>query len=219
MPRSPKPRRSPAAVVIAFLALFLALGGTAVGAKLITGKQVKDASLTGRDIKNGSVQAADLAAGAVAERAAGAVGAPGPAGPKGDGGPAGAVGATGPAGPVGPAGKDGKDGKDGEDGEDGQDGATGPAGPVALTYHTVNKTVTSGDSDTYTACPAGMSALGGGTKQDVNSSYVVLQQGPADGDDADFIADDGWHVRVRNANQNIVGLVVVVVCTTPTSVG
>lgn len=42
--------------VVAYLALFLALGGTAVAAKpLVTGADVEDGSLTGADIKNDSL--------------------------------------------------------------------------------------------------------------------------------------------------------------------
>lgn len=66
--------------VISFLALFVALGGTATAALLITGKNVKDGSLTGRDVKNGSLVAVDFGRG---QLPAGAPGAPGAAGAKG----------------------------------------------------------------------------------------------------------------------------------------
>jgi hypothetical protein len=49
------------ATVVAYLALFLALGGSAVAAKTaITGKQIKNSTITSVDIKNGSISGADL---------------------------------------------------------------------------------------------------------------------------------------------------------------
>ncbi len=57
-----RPRRPSAAMVVAFLALCVALSGTAVGEsavtsaqKLITGKQIKNRSVTGVDIKSNSL--------------------------------------------------------------------------------------------------------------------------------------------------------------------
>jgi hypothetical protein len=88
--------------VIATLALFIALGGTATaaGRLLITGADVQDHSLTGADIKNGSIGTSALSSlarlnlkGAQGPAglagAPGATGAAGPAGPQGDRGPAG----------------------------------------------------------------------------------------------------------------------------------
>jgi hypothetical protein len=46
--------------VVATLALFVALGGSAVAASQITGDQVKDGSLTGDDIKNESIKSKDV---------------------------------------------------------------------------------------------------------------------------------------------------------------
>jgi hypothetical protein len=84
-------RQSPA-MIVAMLALFVALTGTAVAttSALITGKQIKNNSITGADIKNKSIAVGDLAT-----KARGARGARGIAGP---------VGAQGPQGPAGPAG-------------------------------------------------------------------------------------------------------------------
>jgi hypothetical protein len=47
--------------VVAYLALFVALGGSAYAAATITGADVVDRSLTGVDIRNGSVRSADVA--------------------------------------------------------------------------------------------------------------------------------------------------------------
>jgi hypothetical protein len=108
--------------LIAMLALFVALGGTAgaAGVKLITGSGIKNGSLTGVDIKRGSItgkqlrngsitgldirdgtlrstdfSAADLAQLVGAKGNTGATGAQGPAGAKGDTGAIGPQGATG----------------------------------------------------------------------------------------------------------------------------
>jgi hypothetical protein len=103
------------------LALFVALGGTSFAASaatsavhLITGKQIKDASLTGKDIRDRSLSARDFAAG---ELPAGATGPQGPQGAPGDKGDPGAPGTP------------GADGAPGTPGAKGDTGATGPAGP------------------------------------------------------------------------------------------
>jgi len=56
-------RRPSPALVVALLALFVALGGPAQAARLITAKDVKRNSLTGKQIKNGSLSVADLSKG------------------------------------------------------------------------------------------------------------------------------------------------------------
>lgn len=89
--------------VLALLALFIAVGGTATAASgLINGKQIKPGTITAKQIKNRTITNAKLAPSArKALRGmrgpAGATGAPGAAGPAG---PRGATGATGPAGAV-----------------------------------------------------------------------------------------------------------------------
>jgi hypothetical protein len=92
-------RQSPA-VVLAMLALFVALTGTAVAttSALITGKQIKNSSITGADVKNKSLTAKDFK-GSVR----GARGPTGPAGAQGPQGAAGAPGAKGDKGDTGPA--------------------------------------------------------------------------------------------------------------------
>lgn len=96
-----RPRRPSPAMVVAFLALCVALSGTAAGEsavtaaqKLITGKQIKNHSVTGVDIKsnsltsgaikNQSLQRADFKLGELPAGPAGAKGEVGPQGPKGD---------------------------------------------------------------------------------------------------------------------------------------
>jgi uncharacterized protein YjbI with pentapeptide repeats len=46
--------------VVAYLALFVALGGTAFAAATITGRDVVNNSLTGADLRDGSVRTADV---------------------------------------------------------------------------------------------------------------------------------------------------------------
>lgn len=87
------------ATLIACLALFVSLSGTATAITLITGKNVKDGSLTGKDVKDGSLTKGDLAKGVV-------TGARGPAGPAGPAGEQGEQGLRGPQGPQGTAGTD-----------------------------------------------------------------------------------------------------------------
>src|SRR5690242_19109983 len=83
------------ALLVALVALFATMSGTAVAAKLITGK----------DVKNGSLQVKDLSAKARATLK-GATGPQGPAGPAGADGATGATGAAGPAGAPGISGRE-----------------------------------------------------------------------------------------------------------------
>jgi hypothetical protein len=85
--------------VVATLALFLSLaGGTAVAARLMTGRDVRDSSLTGKDVRDRSLTAKDLRRGIIRPPQPGPEGPTGPAGPAGQTGSAGADGAQGPAG-------------------------------------------------------------------------------------------------------------------------
>jgi len=105
-------------ILIASLALFVGLAGTATAGALISGAKVKDGSLTGKDvkgssltgkhIKNGSLTPEDLSTSARATLK----------------GPSGAPGAAGPQGPQGPQ------GVPGEQGAPGAQGAQGPHGVV-----------------------------------------------------------------------------------------
>ena len=99
---------------MAYLALFVALGGTSYAAVSInsadvvnnslTSGDIRNNSLTGRDVKERSLRATDFAAG---QLPAGTAGPPGASGPPGGPGPDGATG---------PAGANGVDGIDGADG-------------------------------------------------------------------------------------------------------
>jgi hypothetical protein len=85
-------RQSPS-LIVAMLALFIAMGGTAIAASsaLITGKQIKNASITGADVKNKSLTPKDFRGSVRGPRGLrGATGATGAKGDKGDTGPPGA---------------------------------------------------------------------------------------------------------------------------------
>jgi hypothetical protein len=86
--------------VIAVVALFIAIGGTATAASgLINGNKIKPGTISARQIKNKAITKAKLAPATVKSLR----GARGPAGPAGATGPAGAPGATGATGATGPA--------------------------------------------------------------------------------------------------------------------
>jgi hypothetical protein len=127
-------RHAPVAPVIALLALFVALGGTATAAHLITGKDVRNGSLSGADIRDGSIPAKKLSKGVQAALKRG--GGVGTAGTAGVAGTPGVAGAPGPAGAVGPA---------------GPSGGTGPTGPR-------------GPSDAFATAAASHVVSGAGTR-------------------------------------------------------
>lgn len=86
--------------VVAYLALFAALGGTAFAATKIGSKQIKDNSIKSRDIKNRTIATKDIAVKArnALKGQVGAQGAPGAQGERGPQGETGAPGAQGPSG-------------------------------------------------------------------------------------------------------------------------
>lgn len=94
--------------LVAYLALFLALGGTsayAAGAlpkASVGAKQLKKSAVNSAKVKDGSLRGADFAAGQLPAGATGPqgpAGAQGPVGPQGETGPRGERGLTGPQGP------------------------------------------------------------------------------------------------------------------------
>jgi hypothetical protein len=93
------------ATVIASIALFVSLSGSAMAGILITGANVKNGTLTGVDVKNESLGTVDVRNGSLLpiDFKPGKL----PAGPQGPAGPAGPAGGQGPAGPAGPSGVSG----------------------------------------------------------------------------------------------------------------
>ena len=100
--------------LVAYLALFVALGGSSYAAVTIGSAQIKDNSVTSKDLKNNGIRSRDIRNGTIVGRdvakgtllranfksgqlPTGSRGATGPAGPQGP------QGATGPAGPRGPS--------------------------------------------------------------------------------------------------------------------
>ena len=79
-------RRPSPALVLSFVAVFLAATGGAVAGVQIGGKQIKDGSIAGKDVKNNSLSGTDIKGDV-----------------RGPEGPRGARGAQGPAGPAGSA--------------------------------------------------------------------------------------------------------------------
>ena len=153
MSRLPRPRH---ATVVAYLALFVALGGTSYAAITVTGSNVTDESLTGQDVRDGSLRSrdvenntltsSDVRDSSLRERdflpgslPQGERGPAGPEGAKGDTGPVGPPGPSvsgsteGPAGPAGPAGPVGPAGPAGPAGTKGDSGPTGERGPAGTT--------------------------------------------------------------------------------------
>ena len=144
--------------VVAYLALFVALGGTSYAAirlpaNSVGAKQIKKNAVRSSDVKNASLAAIDFKAGQLPAGARGAQGLPGARGAAGGTGPAGARGAAGDTGPAGatgpqgakgdpcppsdllcrgPKGDTGATGAAGPQGAKGDTGATGAAGPQGL---------------------------------------------------------------------------------------
>lgn len=172
---------------VAYLALFVALGGSAYAAVTITGKNIKDGTISGRDVKNRSLGTSKLSATAVGSL----TGRRGPAGSQGD---------SGGRGPIGPK---------GETGSAGPQGTSGPAGPSGVSgweYRvSEGKYLPSGVSNpTQANCPAGKKALGGGASATYANAYVIDSAPTNDG--------TGWVVRSRNTSPSPATVYAWVIC-------
>jgi hypothetical protein len=178
--------------VVAYLALCVALGGSAYAAATLTGANIKDRTITGRDVKNGSLGPSKLS-GATIASLAGERGPAGPPGPKGDMGEAGPAGATGPAGPQ---------------------GAPGPAGPRGASgiggweYRVSSgaRMAPGADALTQVACPSGKRAIGGGGSSTYSGAFLSTSA-PADG-------ATGWTVTGRNPSSTAATVYAWVICAT-----
>jgi hypothetical protein len=145
-------RRGPTpSIAVAGVALFIALGGTAVAAAgLIHSGDIAPGAVTSKAIRNDGVKPWDLntrtkellhgakgVAGAKGDTGVsgspGANGANGPSGANGADGTNGANGANGANGPNGANGADGTNGTDGTDGTNGTDGTDGTIAPLSAT--------------------------------------------------------------------------------------
>jgi hypothetical protein len=118
--------------LVAYLALFLALGGTSYAA----GSALMPNSVGSRHVMDRSLLAQDFKAGELPRARRGKRGLTGPEGPRGyvgSQGPKGETGGRGPAGVPGAAGQAGAPGARGEKGDPGLAGARGPVGPTGPT--------------------------------------------------------------------------------------
>lgn len=112
-------------IVIAGLALFAVLGGSAVAATgLIQAGDIAAGAVTGRAIRSGAVEPKDLSVGTRALL----TGTPGVSGAGGETGPPGTAGTNGANGPNGANGAEGAKGTNGTNGANGANGANGPNG-------------------------------------------------------------------------------------------
>jgi Collagen triple helix repeat (20 copies) len=178
-------------IAVAYLALFVALGGGAYAATTITGSMIKDKTITSRDIKDRTLGTKKLSVDAV-RSLAGQPGPAGPQGPRGDNGPAGATGPKGDTGPAGPQ------------------GVPGPAGPVGVSdwEYRVNSPgfdIASGkDGGAAIFCSPGKHAFGGGASVDSYRTYVT-SSAPADG-------GTGWVAHFNNTSSTTVTVYAWVIC-------
>ena len=166
---------------VAYLALFVALGGSAYAAATVTGSNIKDGTVTGKDVKNSSLGAGKLSPTAVSSL----TGKPGPAGPQGE------KGAPGPGGPQGPTGPKGETGPIGPQGAYGQTGSPGLTG-WALKISTPRSAAPGQPGTVDILCPDDTVALGGGASTDNVQTYVV--------DNAPLDGGVGWGAKFRNTS-------------------
>jgi hypothetical protein len=170
--------------VVAYLALFAAIGGSAYAVTTVTGKSIKNGTITGRDVKNHSLEATELTARAVSSL----MGQRGPEGPAGETGERGPIGPAGPVGPAGPAGPKGATGQAGPQGPSGVPGSSGVSGWAMRTSQGVSFPADDVKS-IQVDCPVGTKALGGG-----GSGYLgmtLVQSAPTD-------PGTGWIATYRN---------------------
>jgi Collagen triple helix repeat (20 copies) len=222
-------RRPSTAMAVAFVALFLAVSGTATAAHLITGRQIARNAITGKHVRDHSLSARDFS-GSVAGPAGpaglngprGFTGAKGERGPQGDRGVQGERGLPGEAANQGLPGKDGKDGKDGRNGEDGEDGddgrdgkdghdgrdgkdgRDGPAGFNGVIVKTAGLLVPPGShgTDASVECDSTQKVVGGGFHVvDSLAGWTQTLSSYPDG--------RAWKVRLGNTgtNQDLTGTV------------
>lgn len=146
-------------IVATTVATLLIGAGTAEGARLVTGKQVKNGSLTGQDVKDRSLSTRDLST----DTRAALKGPRGDRGPKGDTTTVNGDVVTGPMGPQGPR------GDQGPKGETGERGAQGPKGDPG----TIRSTYVKQSDGTFVECNDGDFATGGGADSWFSRPRVV----------------------------------------------
>jgi Collagen triple helix repeat (20 copies) len=191
---------------LGFLALFVALSGTAYAASLprnsVGTAQLKRNAVTSPKVKPASLLASDFRQGQLPA---------GPQGPQGPRGPQGATGPRGPEGATGARGAEGATGARGAEGPPGSQGPQGPQGPAGATNVTVRQgPVGVGEATVF--CNAGEVAVGGGGfTQDPAEPTFLASSGPTAP-----VQAQGWSViagRVGGAASQAV--TAIVVCAAP----
>jgi hypothetical protein len=174
--------------VIALLALFLALGGTAFGAaSLINGSQIKPHTIAKNRLTNAAI--AQL---------------------KGNQGPRGAQGAQGTRGAT------GVQGAQGVQGVKGNQGPPGPVNLDYETGTQLVQP--GGDGFVQIPCPVNMVATGGGVTTDPSSPAITINESDwIDWANPPFTAN-AWEGRIHNGSASAVNVYVDVICANPTSI-
>lgn len=161
-------RRPSHTTVAAYMALFIALGGTSYAAvKLpknsVGANQIKIGGVGSSEVRNRSLRAIDFRASDL------------PVGRTGAQGPAGAPGPRGADGARGPAGQNGADGTDGTNGTNGTDGTPGTVGAATTVFFQATTDLLNSTNGNYGAfCPAGKQAIAGGGRGDATLSEETI---------------------------------------------
>jgi hypothetical protein len=173
--------------VVAYVALFIALGGTSYAAvKLpknsVGANQIKANAVGSSEVKNGTLRKGDFKAGDL---------------------------------PAGPQGVQGVQGPPGLKGDKGDKGVTGSVGPATTRFFQNAADLAAGASTTLTVfCPEGQNAIGGGIRGDATDSEATTVTGtrPAKAPDntnppADGETFRGWRgTVVHNAGSAATGI-------------
>ncbi len=183
------------ATVVAYLALFVALGGTsyAVAKGSIGSREIKNNSVKSADVRNGTLTARDISRSTLGQLR-------GAQGPQGAQGPTGTAGERGPAGPAGPT---------------GAIGPRGPAGATNVVVRSGSATAARGQLVTAVAsCLSGERATGGGWqfRAGTFSSVSVLDNMPIAGANG---IPTGWQISFRNIDEYPAEIVAKVHCASP----
>ena len=211
--RLPKPGH---ATVVAYLALFVALGGSSYAAIQITGSNVRNSTLTGDDVKDSSLTGDDVRQGSLSGadvRQSSLTGS--------DVKQSSLTGA------------DVRDGSlkaldfaagelpKGDPGPPGTKGDTGTAGATNVTVVTAEAFVTNGGQNSGLAtCPAGQRATGGGVGSGSANTVSITQSGPVDSQLNFDLTDTGdvpvgWFGRAQSNNAGDDTIYVFAICAAP----
>jgi hypothetical protein len=207
--------RSNHASVVAYLALFVALGGSSYAAMRVGSGEIVDNSIRSKDIRNGNVTSRDIKDNEVRThdvRNGSLLAADFQAGQL----PAGATGPKGDTGSQGPQGIQGPPGTDGAKGTNGKNGANGVSGYEQVSSGVIAQPL---EPNTFTIknvdCPVGKVAVGGGfSTLNTDATYAkffVVQLSQRDSNDP-----RKWQFSVRNADgvAHTVQIVVSALCVT-----